>query len=63
MKWKVKNFYKITPAKIRKIADSVYIGCTAGLGTSIINNYKLLGLITLIAMISAKIASNGYTED
>jgi hypothetical protein len=57
------NYYRTTPVKIRKIADSVCISCFSITTASIIGNWPRVALFALIFGSIFKGISNFFVEE
>jgi len=61
--FKLSNYYKPTPAKWRKIGDSLLVASTFVTATSLIGDYHTLGVIALVVGAFGKFITNFFTED
>lgn len=63
MKFGFKEYFKPTPKKIRKIADSLSMAALAVSGYTFIQDYKAVAYITLASAFVGKFFSNLFSED
>lgn len=61
--FKLSDYYKPTPAKWRKIGDSLLAGSTVITAASFIGDYHTLGMIALIIGATGKFITNFFTDD
>jgi len=62
MKAGLKQYYKPTPAKLRKLGDALLGAATFVTGLSIISNYKTVAIIAVIVGAVGKFMTNFFTE-
>jgi len=63
MKFTLSGYYKPTPKKIKKLADSILTGCTFAAGYTSLNGNPMLGTGIFIVGFIAKIISDFFTEE
>lgn len=63
MKFGIKEYFKPTPKKIRKIADSLSMAALAISGFTFVQDYKTAAYITLSSAFLGKFFSNLFSED
>lgn len=63
LKFSIANYYKPTPARIRKIADSILAGVLFLSASSIFNEHSGFALAIFSVGAIAKVVSNFFTED
>jgi hypothetical protein len=63
MKLQRKGYWKPTPKKIRKIADSLLAATTFGATMTVLNGMPVLGTILFVIGVVAKFVSNFVAED
>ena len=63
MKFTLSGYYKPTPKKIKKIADSIVAGCATAATYISLNGDPKIGTIIFIVGVVAKIVSGFFTEE
>lgn len=62
MKFGFKHYFKPTPKKIRKIADSLSAAALAASSYAFISDYQVFAYITLASAFIGKFISNLFSE-
>jgi hypothetical protein len=63
MKFKWSGYWKPTPKKIRKIADSIVAASTFSGSIVVLNGHPLLGTIIFVLGFISKMTSNFFQEE
>jgi hypothetical protein len=63
LKFGFKEYFKPTPKKIRKIADSLSMAAMAVSGFTFVQDYKTAAYITLTSAFVGKFFSNLFSEE
>lgn len=63
MKFGLKEYWKPTPKKIRKFADSLSAASLAASGIAFASDYKIVAYVVLASAFIGKFLSNLFSED
>jgi hypothetical protein len=63
MNFGFKEYFKPTPKKVRKIADSLSAAALAASGFAFVQDYKVFAYIVLSSAFVGKFLSNLFSED
>lgn len=63
MKFGIKNYWRPTPKKIRKIADSLSAAALAVSAYTFMSDYKVVAYIVLACAFVGKFVSNLFADD
>lgn len=63
MKFGMNEYWKPTPKKIRKFADSLSAASLAASGIAFASDYKIVAYVVLVSAFVGKFLSNLFSED